>query len=73
MEIEENYQRRVQLNKPVQCGGNGNITEKNVKLRPCVNTCEGALCKRDVTPLTRRYTPALCLLGGGGGGEEEGK
>ena len=29
MEIEENYrERRVQLNKPAQCGGNGNITEK---------------------------------------------
>lgn len=24
-----------QLNKPVQCGGNRNFTEKNVVLRPC--------------------------------------
>ena len=70
MEIDKSYrERRVQLNKPVQCGGNGNITEKDVKSCPYVNTREGALCKRDLTPLTRRYTPALCVLGGGREGE----
>ena len=33
------------------------------KFKFCVmNTCEGALCKRDVIPLARRYTPELCPL-----------
>ena len=33
MEIEENYrERRVQLNKPVQCEGNGNYYRKKRKI-----------------------------------------
>ena len=40
--IEKNYrEKRVQLNRPVQCGGNSNITEKTVISCPCVNTAEG--------------------------------
>ena len=32
----------------------GDITEKNVKSRPCVNTWEGALCEGDVALLDQR-------------------
>jgi hypothetical protein len=47
--------------KPVQCGGNGNITEKNVKSRPCVNTWDGALCERDATLPIRHYAPTSAV------------
>ena len=41
MEIDKSYrERRVQLNKPGQYGGNSNITEKTVILRPC-RCCSG--------------------------------
>ena len=48
MGIDKKYrERRVQLNRPVQCGGKSNITEKTVISRPCVNTWEGALRERE--------------------------
>ena len=40
--VEENYrEKRVQLNKPVQRGGNSNTTEKTVMVAPmCVARCK---------------------------------
>ena len=62
MEIEKKYrERRVQLNRPVQYGGNSNITEKTVISRPCVNTWK-VLCERE-----KRWpslTPLYVWLGG---------
>ena len=61
--IEKKYrERRVQLNRPVQYGGNSNITEKTVMLRPCVNTWK-VLCEREEMTLAN---PALYVWLGGG-------
>ena len=52
---------RVQLNRPVQYGGNSNITEKTVISRPCVNTWK-VLCEREEMTLAN---PALYVWLGG--------
>ena len=52
---------RVQQNKPVQCGGNSNITEKTVISCPCVNTWK-VLCEREEMALAN---PALYVCLGG--------
>ena len=44
IEMDKSYfEKRVELNKPVRCGGNGSAIGKTVKSRPCVNTWEGTL------------------------------
>ena len=39
-------ERRVQLNKPVQCGGNSNITEKTVA-RSILSMCAARMARRE--------------------------
>ena len=69
--IEKKYrERRVQLNRPVQYGGNSNITEKTVMLRPCVNTWK-VLCERE--EMTLANAALYVWLGGQRGQEHPGK
>ena len=78
MEIDKNYrERRVQPNKPVQCGGNGNITEKYVKSRQCtdVDCATGSFCSSCSIPPPTAYGLwssgkgcAMCNYDDNGGG-----
>ena len=66
MEKEKNYrERRIQLNKPVQCGGNSNVTGENFNAASM--WVARIRIDRDVRENDGpRQTPALCLPGKGG-------
>ena len=67
IEIEKKYrERRVQLDRPVQYGGNSSITEKTVISRPGVHTWK-VPCEREEMTLAN---PALDVWLGGQRGQD---